>query len=182
MKWILIAAGALVLLIGVLIALLGSRLSKTHRASVSRTFSVPAQVIWATITHVEAFPTWRDGVTRVERLPDRNGLPAWIEHGRSGRLTLAVERMDEPHLLVSRIADPNLPFGGTWTYDLAPRPEGCRLTITEDGEIYNPIFRFMARYIFGYESTVRGYMTSLEMRIAAQTQAVNPSRSESNGI
>ena len=164
MKWIVIVVGA-ILVVGVVTALIGSRLSKTHRASIAQTFSVPPDVMWATITNVEAFPTWRAGVTRVERLPDRNGYPVWIEHGRSGRLTLAIERLEPPHLLVGRIADPNLPFGGTWTYELTPAPEGCRLTITEDGEIYNPVFRFMARYIFGYESTIRSYMTSLETRV-----------------
>lgn len=167
MKWIVIAIAA-VAVVGGLAVLIGSRLSKTHHASVDKMFPVPADVIWATITNVEAFPTWRAGVTRVERLPDRNGYPVWIEHGRSGHLTLGVERMEAPRLLVGRIADPNLPFGGTWTYELAPAPGGCRLTITEDGEIYNPLFRFMARFIFGYESTIRGYMTSLETRMAGQ--------------
>lgn len=168
MKWMLIAVGV-VAVIGALAALIGSRLAKTHQASLEKVFPVPAEVIWATITNVEAFPTWRAGITRVERLPDRNGYPVWIEHGRSGRLTLAVERMDAPRVLVGRIADPDLPFGGTWTYELTPEPGGSRLRITEDGEIYNPLFRFMARFIFGYESTIRGYMTSLETRVAGHS-------------
>jgi uncharacterized protein YndB with AHSA1/START domain len=168
-KWIVIAIGA-VAVIGALAALIGSRLSTSHQASVEKMLPVPADVIWAAITNVEAFPTWRAGITRVERLPDRNGYPVWIEHGRSGRLTLAVERMEAPRLLVGRIADPNLPFGGTWTYELTPVPGGCRLTITENGEIYNPLFRFMARFIFGYESTIRGYMTSLETRVAGSSR------------
>jgi hypothetical protein len=29
---------------------------------------------------------------------------------------------------VPRIADLNLPFGGTWTYELAPDPQGTALT------------------------------------------------------
>ena len=165
MKWIAIAVGTLVV-VAIVATLIGSRLSKAHRASISGTFPVPADVIWATITNIDGFPAWRHGVTRVERLPDRNGFPVWVEHGRSGRLTLAVERMDAPLLLVGRIADPNLPFGGTWTYELTRTPGGCRLTITEDGEIYNPLFRFMARYMFGYQSTIAGYIASLENHIA----------------
>jgi hypothetical protein len=165
-KWIAIVVGV-VFVVGLVVALIGSRLSKTHRASISGTFSVPAEVIWATITNVEGFPSWRAGMTRVERLPDRGGLPVWVEHGRSGRLTLAMERADAPLLLVTRIADPNLPFGGTWTYEVTRTPEGCRLAITEDGEIYNPVFRFMARYVFGYQSTIGGFMASLEKQVAA---------------
>ena len=165
MKWILIGVLALAILVAVA-AFIGSRLAQSHRASVTGTFPVSADVIWSSITDVEAFPSWRAGVTRVERLPDRSGYPVWVEEGRSGKMTLAVERMERPRILVGRIADPNLPFGGTWTYEITPDAAGCRLTITENGEIYNPMFRFMARFIFGYEGTIRSYLSSLEKRLA----------------
>jgi len=165
MKWVLVVVLALALA-AALAALIGSRLAQSHRASLTKAFPAPAEAIWSAITDVEAFPSWRSGVTRVERLPDRNGNPVWIEEGRSGKITLAVERMEAPRLLVGRIADPNLPFGGTWTYEITPDGAGSRLTITENGEIYNPLFRFMARFIFGYEGTIRSYMSSLEKRLA----------------
>jgi len=78
---------------------------------------------------------------------------------------MAVERMEPPRVLVARIADPKLPFGGTWTYEITPDAGGSRLTITENGEIYNPLFRFMARFIFGYEGTIQSYLSSLEKRL-----------------
>jgi len=164
MKWVLITVLALVLVVA-LAAMIGSRLGQSHRASVSKTFSVPPEVIWSAMTDVAAFPSWRAGVTRVERLPDRNGYPVWMEEGRSGKMTMAVERMEPPRVLVARIADPKLPFGGTWTYEITPDPGGSRLTITENGEIYNPLFRFMARFIFGYEGTIQSYLSSLEKRL-----------------
>jgi uncharacterized protein YndB with AHSA1/START domain len=165
MKWVLVGIIVVALALA-LAAFIGSRLAQSHRASVARTFSVPPDVIWAAITEVEAFPSWRSGVKRIERLPDRNGFPVWIEEGRSGKMTLAIERMERPRILIGRIADPNLPFGGTWTYEIAADGDGSRLTITENGEIYNPMFRFMARFIFGYEGTIRSYMSSLEKRLA----------------
>jgi uncharacterized protein YndB with AHSA1/START domain len=165
MKWVLIVVLALAL-VPALAAVIGSRFGQSHRASVSKSFPVPPDAIWSAITDVERFPSWRAGVTRVERLPDRNGYPAWVEEGRSGRMPLVVERMEPPRVLVVRIADPKLPFGGTWTYEITPEGTGSRLTITEDGEIYNPLFRFMARFIFGYEATLRSYIASLEKRLA----------------
>jgi hypothetical protein len=165
MKWVVVGVIALAVVLA-LATFIGSRLAQSHRASVARTFPVAADVIWAAITDVEAFPSWRSGVKRVARLPDRNGFPVWIEEGRSGKMTLAIERMERPRILVGRIADPNLPFGGTWTYEIVPDGAGSRLTITESGEIYNPMFRFMARFIFGYEGTIRSYMSSLEKRLA----------------
>jgi hypothetical protein len=64
--------------------------------------------------------------------------------------------------LVTRIADRNLPFGGTWTFDIAPTADGgSELRIREDGEIYNVIFRFMARFFFGYTSSIESYLKDL---------------------
>jgi hypothetical protein len=68
---------------------------------------------------------------------------------------------------VLQIANPALPFGGTWTYEVRPTPHGSTLTITEDGEIYNPLFRVMARFVFGYEGTMAAYLAAAEARLAA---------------
>jgi hypothetical protein len=35
------------------------------------------------------------------------------------------------------------------------------VTITEDGQIYNPVFRFVSRFVLGYESTMRGVLRDL---------------------
>lgn len=167
MKWIVITVVVFGAVVAV-VALIGSRLPQSHRASVEQTLTAAPEAVWRTITDIDAFPSWREGLKRVQRLPDRDGLPVWVEEGRSGKMTLAVERLEAPRLLIGRIADPGLPFGGTWTYEIAPASSGSRLRITEDGEIYNPVFRFMARYIFGYEGTIRSYMTSLQKRLGQE--------------
>jgi hypothetical protein len=33
--------------------------------------------------------------------------------------------------------------------------------ITEDGEVYNPIFRFMSRFVFGHTHTMDAYLRAL---------------------
>jgi uncharacterized protein YndB with AHSA1/START domain len=163
MKWIVIAVVALAAIVAA-VAFIGSRLPVAHAASRSATLSAPPDAIWKAITDIDAFPSWRKGVKSVERLPDRAGKMAWAEHTSNGRIPLVVERSEPPRLLVLRIADPDLPFGGTWTYELTSAPAGTTLTITENGEVYNPIFRFMARFIFGYDGTMKEYLQSLEAR------------------
>jgi Polyketide cyclase / dehydrase and lipid transport len=165
MRWILIA-GAVLLALAALALVVGWMLPVAHVASKQATFAVPPETVWAAITNIEAFPSWRSDLTKVERRPDLDGRPVWVEEGRSGRLTLAVERSERPRTLVTRIADRELPFGGTWVYEIAPGPGGCTLTITEHGEIYNPIFRVMARLVFGYEGTLSAYLKSLRKKLA----------------
>ena len=54
-----------------------------------------------------------------------------------------------------------LPYGGTWTFDLVPEGAGTRLTITENGEVYNPLFRFLSRFVFGHTATMDKYLADL---------------------
>lgn len=164
MKWIVIVGGALALLV-VVVVVIGMALPEDHMATASRAVQGTPEEVWTTMTTVEAFPEWRPGVTGVERLPDRSGLPVWKESTSTGPMTLEVVRWDPPRSFVTRIADEGLPFGGTWTYELEPDGEGTRVTLTENGEIYNPVFRFMARFVFGYDGTMRTYLDGLEARM-----------------
>jgi uncharacterized protein YndB with AHSA1/START domain len=173
MTWItigLLVSGAIAVVVA-LAALIGSQLPRSHRVSGERLLVTPPDVLWRTLTNIEAFPTWRTDLKRVRRLPDRDGKTAWIEEGRSGKMTFIFERTDAPHVLVSRIADPNLPFGGTWTCEIAPVPNGSRLTITEAGEIYNPLFRVAARFFFGYSASITAYLSALEKKFGSQPGA-----------
>jgi hypothetical protein len=66
--------------------------------------------------------------------------------------------------MVTRILDTDLGYSGKWIYVFASENGGTRVTITEDGEVSNVIFRFMSRYIFGHTATLDGYLSSLAKR------------------
>jgi hypothetical protein len=92
----------------------------------------------------------------------------WRETDKGGQ-TIAYEAVESapPRRLVTRIADPSLPFGGTWTYDIAPASSGSgpTLSITENGEVYNPVFRFVSRYIMGHAATIDSYLKAVKARL-----------------
>ncbi len=155
MRWVWISVAVIAGLVGV-IALVGALLPKSHVASRSARFRQPPEALWQAITDIEAFPTWRTDLKSVKRLPDPagRGRLAWVETSKFGEMPLEVVEFVPPRRLVTRIADPKLPFGGTWTYEIASAEGGSVLTVTENGEIYNPIFRFLARFVFGYRGTM----------------------------
>ena len=66
--------------------------------------------------------------------------------------------------LVRKIADPKMPFGGTWTYEIQADGGGCSLTITEHGEVYNPIFRFITKFT-DMGATINDYLVSLGRKL-----------------
>jgi len=160
MRWVLGIVGLLVVLVVVVVAI-GYTLPQSHVASSSATYRASPDSLWASLTEVAAFPTWRKGITRVEPLPDENGQRGWREHGGGDVVTYRIVEANPPRRLVSRIADQNLPYGGSWTYELTPAGSGTRLTITERGEIYNPVFRFVARFMLGYTATMDGVLRAL---------------------
>jgi hypothetical protein len=168
--WIVLALGGLV----ALVAAIGAMLPKGHSVSRTRRIEMSPDALYSLLIDVDRYPTWRRDLKKLERQPDRDGKPAWVETTSSGRIPMYFERMERPSLLVGRIADPSLPFGGTWTYRISPAASGSDLTITEDGEVYNPIFRFMSRFVFGQTGTIESFMKNLEARAAHRGSAVSP--------
>jgi hypothetical protein len=172
MKWILwiftVLAGILIL-----ITVIGYLLPKEHTVTREARFHQSPEAVWKAITDIDAMPSWRQGLKSVKRLPEKNGLPAWIETLDSGTIPLETETSLPPLRLVVRIADPKLPFGGTWTYEITPAPEGSSLRIREDGEVYNPIFRFVSRFVVGYSGTIDSYLKSLGRKFGEQTKVEN---------
>ena len=153
--------GATVGLVALVFAV-GFILPQDHEASVTFEVAAGSDRVWEMITAVEAYPTWRPDVDRVERRPDVEGMPAWSEIGSSGTLPLRFEQLDEPRLAVARIDSDQLPFGGTWTYVIESIGEGqSRMTITENGEVYSPIFRFVGRFFIGYDATLNKYRDAM---------------------
>ena len=137
-----------------------------HTASVELELPATQAEVWGLIRDLEGSARWRPNVTEVVVVDARDGRPVYEERGGPGPVRYVVESEREPTELVTRIVD-NADFGGTWTYRLEESAGGCRLSITEDGVIYNPLFRFFARFVFGYEATLEGYLEALETEAAS---------------
>jgi len=164
-KWllyILLALGGLV----ALVAIIGFTLPKGHRASKTVVYNAPRDVVFAALSDVGRYADWRSDVKKIEMLPDDNGRRMFREHGGNGVITFRIEESTVPSRMLIRIADRSLPFGGTWTHELkATASGGTELTTTEDGEVYNPIFRFMSRYFFSPTATIEAYQAALGKKL-----------------
>jgi uncharacterized protein YndB with AHSA1/START domain len=163
-KWLGIIIVVL-LVIGGAVFIAGSAMPQNHTASRTARLSQPPERVWAVITDIPAFPRWRKDVAVVEQLPPRDGKTVWKEVSRKrNALTFEAVTAEPPRHLVTRIADKGLPFGGSWDYVILPDGAGSRITITENGEIYNPIFRVVSRVI-GYTATIDAYLEALAAKL-----------------
>lgn len=128
--------------VSAVIFIAGWFLPVAHIASQSATIGRPAADVFAVVSDIDGYNSWWDGYdTRVE----------------------VVEQVP-PTRFVTRIADAQ-EFGGTWTIDLAPHGGETTVTITERGEVYNPAFRFMSRFVFGYKGTMESYLGALAKQV-----------------
>lgn len=159
-KWIirvLVTLGLIVLAM----LITGSILPEKHMASVSRDFSSSRDEVWIVLTDFAAWPEWRSDLKEIKL-----GTNSFTEVSGSGEsVDYRIEEFNTPERLVTRIVTPNLPYGGSWTYELEPTESGCRLTITENGEVYNSLFRFLSRYVFGHTATMEKYLDDLSKKV-----------------
>ena len=152
--------GAVVLLVGV-VALIGSMLPKTHEVSRSIWLHRPPQDVYAVIRDFSSTPKWRADVKEVDVEASQGGPVYFREVAKHGTVNYELTEDVPAQRMVTRIRDTDLGYSGQWTYTLSPENGGTRVTIREDGEVSNVLFRFMSRYIFGHTSTIDSYLTSL---------------------
>ena len=163
MKWLLIVVLSLAGLL-ILIVIIGALLPHKHQVTRSITLRQSPEVVWNLISGP---PSWRPDIRKYEELPP-HGHRMWREIDKHAQ-TITYETVESapPRRLVNRIADPKLPFGGSWTYEITPAASGCSLTITEDGEVYNPLFRFVSRFIMGHAATINTYFKDLQTKLGS---------------
>ncbi|MGH9346875.1 MAG: SRPBCC family protein [Vicinamibacterales bacterium] len=164
MRWVLYIGVGLVGL-GLVVVLAGAMLPRAHTTSRVIHIDRAPEEVWEVITDFSNNPSWREDIKAVERMPNRDGREVWREVSTGGDvIPYETVLAEPPRRLVRRIADPSLPFSGSWTIDVSPRGTGSAVRITEQGEVPNPVFRFVSRVLIGHSSYIDKYLTSLARR------------------
>lgn len=168
---ILWIGGGCVLLVIVAVVVIGLLLPKSHVASRAATYHATAEKLFALIAGPQ---NWRPDVLRYELVPDKAGRELARETTRNGE-AITYELLDgkPPQSIRRRIATENLPYSGTWTYSLQPNGAETLVRITENGEVYNPVFRFVSRFIMGHTSTMDAYLRALGKAVGEEIQITN---------
>lgn len=159
--------GLVLLLIGGVFAI-GATLPVAHIATVTATVDASPEVVWGLITDIKGFPTWRSELSEVRLVDDPQGRLSWVEVSKFGELPLTAETTDAPHMLTARISGKDLQFGGTWSWEIEQKGAKTEVTITENGEVYSPLFRFMSKFIFGHDTTLKNYARQLEAKLQGE--------------
>ena len=138
MQWFAIAGTVLVGMV-VIVAAIGATLPREHTASRSAQFARPPQDVWVGMTDATS----------------KSPVPVDVLESRP------------PHLLVTRVRETEKKFGGTWTIAIAPAAGGSTVTITEEGWVANPIFRFISRFVIGHHATMDSLLKQVTKKLDA---------------
>ena len=125
MKWVVFIVGGLLVLVAAVVAV-GFLLPRNHKASRTLRLTRPPADVW----------------------------PVLIRATEASDVPVDVLERDPPRRLVTRVSEKEKNFGGTWTITIAPTASGSDVTITEDGWVANPIFRFVSRLLIGHHATM----------------------------
>ncbi len=125
MKWVVFIGGGLLVLVAAVVAV-GLLLPRNHKASRTLRLTRPPADVW----------------------------PVLIQATEASDVPVDVLERDPPRRLVTRVTEKEKNFGGTWTITIAPTASGSDVTITEDGWVANPIFRFVSRFLIGHHATM----------------------------
>jgi uncharacterized protein YndB with AHSA1/START domain len=159
----------LIFLAGLVLYFLGRGQPERHTAS--RTFTVPQPraAVWVVLTDYAAMPQWWPAMkaVRMETKPGGEVI-TWNKDGHGREIGFRTREEKAPARLVREIVGDDLPFGGTWTYELAEEQGATRVTVTENGFIKPPLFRAIARYFIGLDATMRDFEKHFTARLAAK--------------
>jgi hypothetical protein len=169
MKIALIVVGVLVLLVAGVV-LIGALLPKRHVVTRKASFKASPERLFALISgsqdwrpHVKSCELITEGAKHFQRETSQRGETVLYELQNS-RPPLTIER---------RIATENLPYGGTWSFVLEPASAGTLVKITEDGEVYNPVFRFVSKFLLGQTATLDAYLKAMGKAVGEDVQPTN---------
>lgn len=153
------------LALALLLTLVGALLPVQHVATVRIALSQPPEAVYDVVTDVTRATEWRTGLDSL-RVVDAGPPLRWRESSSMGTIEFARVDAIAPRMVRAEIQGAKEQgFGGTWTWDIVPQPDGGTVvTITENGEVYNPIFRLLSRYVFGHYDTLEQYARDLAKR------------------
>jgi len=138
MKWLMIAALVLVAIV-IVATIIGAMLPRNHRASRTASFKRPPPDVWAAV----------------------------IEATSKSNVPVDVLESAPPRRLVTRVKESEKMFGGTWTIAIDPAADGSTVTITEEGWVANPIFRFISRFVIGHHATMDSILRQMAKKLDA---------------
>jgi uncharacterized protein YndB with AHSA1/START domain len=165
----LVIVGLLVVVIGgaaFFLHMMGRKLPVEHTAFGVITLANTAEEVWDVIADVARHPEWLKGVSKVEKLPDRNGHTVWNQVMGRNSFGLEEVTVERPRRMKREIVDNKKGlFSGSWEFLIIPVPgaagkSAVKVRLTERGKVHATVPRAIM-HMFGEDLYLKKYLAAL---------------------
>lgn len=150
---------------GVLAFLAGAALPAEHRTTARESFDRAPEAVWRVLTDLEAMPSWRSDLVRIERLPEADGRMIWLEIGSGKDQVMELTESDPPRRLVIHRREDGRPGLPERIVQLRATMNGTLVTVTERDQVGNPLARVLLR-LGARESPAERLLADLHGRLS----------------
>jgi len=160
-----------VLALGVIV---GMMLPTRYEATASiKLLGKPPEDVWVSIVDVEKHPLTGAQRRSFTRLPDDQGLPAWVETIDGGKINARVTEAHPPERLVIEMRDSMLPVSATNDVTIEQLDDGTRVrshwtTRIESGSWQVPMFRVAMTLSNGARASARDYLSRVSTNLGVE--------------
>ncbi|MES2521555.1 MAG: SRPBCC family protein [Gemmatimonadota bacterium] len=159
MYWILFVMGTIA---AVVIALIvgGLTTPRAHVASRIVRLRAAPETVWALVRDVGSYASWRPDVQSIVV----DGAE-WEESSPRRSMRFGITQDQPPVRFGMRMLDDDLPYTGEWLWEIEADGDGSRVTLTERGEVGNPVFRFIGTQMIGHTRSIDAVLRALAIRV-----------------
>jgi hypothetical protein len=145
-------------------AMVGAGLPQRHVLTRRKSFAAPPERVWSALLSIRQLPIDRSDLRAVDQ-GTATAPPSEIEVvGSPVKLTFDTFR--PPRLLVVRTSEPDVAWGGTWTFEIElEAAQITKVTVTEEAEVRGRLLRFAVRTFGLDDSLIEGVFRAVKRKL-----------------
>lgn len=171
MLWLWIPLGVLAGLI-VVPLVVGQFLPDRYEGQITRLFGAAPEEVWNALVDYQKHPVSGRRAKSIERLPDENGLPVWVEDMGPSQITIRTVEAEPCSRLVREMKDSVVPMTARTEIEISPIDQGSEVrasTVIEltSGTWHVPYFRFTLWLFHGARLGLKDLLSRVEKTVRA---------------
>lgn len=145
-------------------AMVGAGLPQQHVLTRRKSFAAPPERVWSALLSIRQLPVDRSDLRAVDQ-GVATAPPNAIEVVGTP-VTIIFETFRPPRTLVVRTAEPDVSYGGTWTFELElETAQITKLTVTEEAVVRGRLLRFAVRTFGLDDALIEGVFRAVKRKL-----------------
>lgn len=145
-------------------AMIGAGLPQNHIVTRRKSFAAPPERVWSALLSIRQLPVDRSDLRAVDQ--GTSTSPPSVVEVVGTPVKLEIDTLKPPRTLVVRTADPDVSYGGTWTFELElETAQITRLTVTEEAMVRGRLLRFAVRTFGLDDSLIEGVFRAVKRKL-----------------